>query len=48
MADIKTANQQWKESRTTLNFKDWLTREKEKYSNFGEDDSKMIFNKCGL
>ena len=26
----KSANQLWKESNTTLSFKDWLDREKEK------------------
>ena len=41
----KTANQLWKESRTTLSFKDWITREKEKYSNYGGDEEKIISNK---
>lgn len=27
----KSANQLWRESQTTLSFKDWLTREKKKY-----------------
>jgi hypothetical protein len=29
----KTANQLWRESNTTLSFKQWLQREKEKYAN---------------
>jgi hypothetical protein len=31
---MKSANKMWRESGTTLNFKDWLIREKEKYANF--------------
>lgn len=30
----KSANQLWKESKTTLSFKDWLNREKEKFMNY--------------
>jgi len=40
----KSANQLWKESRTTLSFKDWLNREKTKFKNF-EGDAKIISNK---
>lgn len=31
---VKSANQLWKESGTTLSFKDWLNRQKEKYASF--------------
>lgn len=35
----KSANQLWRESGTTLSFKDWIKREKEKYANAdGERD----------
>lgn len=41
----KSANQLWRESRTTLSFKDWLTREKEKFANFnGSEGSGFIPN----
>ncbi len=30
---LKSANQRWKESKTTLPFRDWITREKEKFIN---------------
>jgi len=30
---LKSANQLWRESKTTLSFKQWLEREKEKYAN---------------
>lgn len=41
----KTANQLWRESHTTLSFKEWLSREKEKYSNYDGMDEKLIANK---
>jgi hypothetical protein len=42
---IKSANQMWRESKTTLSFKEWLEREKEKYANAdGLDESKFIPN----
>lgn len=42
----KSANRMWKESGTTLSFKDWLIREKEKFINFnGNADSSLIINK---
>jgi hypothetical protein len=36
----KSANQLWRESGTTLSFKDWLTREKRKFVNFNGDAKK--------
>lgn len=42
---MKSANQLWKESGTTLSFKEWITREKSKYSNFTKEDKNFIFNK---
>jgi hypothetical protein len=36
----KSANQLWKESGTTLSFKDWLNREKRKFVNFNGDAKK--------
>ena len=36
----KSANQLWRESGTTLSFKDWLTREKRKFVNFNGDGKK--------
>jgi hypothetical protein len=33
----KSANQLWRESGTTLSFKDWLNREKRKFVNFNGD-----------
>ena len=43
----KSANQLWKESGTTLSFKDWLNREKRKFVNFNGDgkQSVMMVNK---
>lgn len=42
---IKSANQMWRESKTTLSFKEWLEREKEKYANAdGMDQVKIIPN----
>ena len=45
----KTANQLWRESGTTLSFKDWLNREKRKHVNFigGEQEKQqfMMVNK---
>lgn len=35
----KSANQLWRESQTTLSFKEWLQREKEKYSTMEGSDS---------
>lgn len=35
----KSANQLWRESNTTLSFKEWLEREKEKYANMDGSDS---------
>lgn len=40
----KSANQLWKESRTTLSFKDWLNREKTKFMNFN-GSSTIISNR---
>jgi hypothetical protein len=42
---MKSANQLWKESGTTLSFKEWITREKAKYSNFTDEEKKFILNK---
>ena len=39
----KSANQLWKESGTTLSFKQWLNREKIKFSN--TDGANLILNK---
>lgn len=33
----RSANQLWRESNTTLSFKDWLNREKAKFINFNGD-----------
>jgi CHASE3 domain sensor protein len=41
----KSANQIWKESGTTLSFKDWLSREKEKFSNADGQVDNFIQNK---
>lgn len=42
----KSANRLWKESNTTLSFKDWLNREKTKFINFNGGVAKtMIVNK---
>lgn len=41
----KSANQLWKESGTTLSFKDWLSREKEKFSNADGGVDNFIKNK---
>ena len=44
----KSANQLWRESGTTLSFKDWLNREKRKYVNFNAEQEKqqvMMVNK---
>lgn len=42
---IKSANQMWRESKTTLSFKEWLEREKEKYANAdGLGESRFIPN----
>ncbi len=40
---VKSANQMWKESGTTLTFKAWIEREKQKYSNF--EGQQIIINK---
>lgn len=41
----KSANQLWRESQTTLSFKEWLNREKEKFANFnGNDGGSFIPN----
>lgn len=40
----KSANQLWRESGTTLSFKDWLTREKKKFDG-GAADGVMMMNK---
>ena len=46
MATIeKTANQLWRESGTTLTFKEWLNREKAKYMNFDGDPGVIMVNK---
>lgn len=39
----KSANQMWRESGTTLSFKDWLTREKRKFD--GGADVAIMMNK---
>jgi hypothetical protein len=42
---MKSANQLWRESKTTLSFKEWLNREKEKYANFeGSENLSFIPN----
>jgi len=44
----KSANQLWRESGTTLSFKDWLNREKRKHVNFNGEQEKqqvMMVNK---
>jgi hypothetical protein len=41
----KSANQLWRESGTTLSFKDWLNREKKKFVNFNGDGRVMMVNK---
>jgi hypothetical protein len=41
----KSANRMWKESNTTLSFKDWLNREKTKFINFNGGETTMIINK---
>ena len=44
----KSANQLWRESGTTLSFKDWLNREKRKFVNFTEEQQRqnvMMVNK---
>lgn len=41
----KSANRMWKESGTTLSFKDWLNREKSKFINFNGGEASMIINK---
>lgn len=44
--EIKSANQRWKESNTTLSFKDWISREKEKYASAtGSEVNNFIANK---
>ena len=44
--EVKSANQRWKESNTTLSFKDWISREKEKYASAtGEQVNDFIANK---
>lgn len=40
----KSANRLWKESGTTLSFKDWLNREKAKFMNFNGVDTPIIPN----
>jgi hypothetical protein len=47
MQNLKTANQLYKESGSTLTFKDWLSREKTKWSNaIGQPiDTPFIGNK---
>jgi hypothetical protein len=37
----KSANQRWKESGTTLSFKEWIEREKQKF-NYQSDDKKFV------
>lgn len=39
----KSANQLWRESGTTLSFKNWLNREKEKYAN-ADGSSPLMMN----
>ena len=41
----KSANQLWRESGTTLSFKDWLNREKKKFVNFNGDANVMMVNR---
>lgn len=41
----KSANQLWRESGTTLSFKDWLNREKKKYVNFNGNQNVMMVNR---
>jgi hypothetical protein len=41
---IKSANQLWRESHSTLSFKEWLNREKEKYANFNGEGGSFIPN----
>lgn len=40
----KSANQLWKESGTTLSFKDWINREKKKFVNFNGNSNVMMVN----
>lgn len=40
----KSANQLWRESGTTLSFKDWLNREKVKYMNFNGNKNVVMVN----
>lgn len=40
----KSANQLWRESGTTLSFKDWLNREKKKFMNFNGGSNVMMVN----
>lgn len=39
MANELSANQRWKQSGTTLSFKDWLNREKTKFASMNADGS---------
>lgn len=41
---MKSANSLWRESKTTLSFKEWLNREKEKYANFNGESGGFIPN----
>lgn len=41
----KSANQLWRESNTTLSFKDWLNREKKKFVNFNGNQNVMMVNR---
>jgi len=41
----KSANQLWRESGTTLSFKDWLNREKKKFVNFNGDANVIMVNR---
>jgi len=41
----KSANQLWRESGTTLSFKNWLNREKTKFLNYGGSEAPLMVNK---
>ena len=41
----KSANQLWRESGTTLSFKNWLNREKTKFLNYGGNEAPLMINK---
>ncbi len=40
-----SANQIWRESKTTLSFKNWINREKSKFISFDGDGASTIVNK---